>query len=173
MFRKSILSLVALAVVASAAAFHVDAASAAEPTPAARTVFKYLDARDYSPEFDPDGDVVFKRDNNTYIVIFDRNDDEFFRIIYPNFWSLDSEAEWRSTFLPAHKVNYSNKVAKIIVPEKYVPDSKSVFHSVFVTVETFNSDPYEFARSIPRSLEALDAAALKFGVFMLADALEE
>lgn len=173
MFRKSILSLVALAVVASIAAFNVETASAAEPTDAARTVFKYLDARDYSPEFDSDGDIIFKHDDNTFVVIFDRDDDEYFRIIYPNAFTLDSEAEWRSTFLPAVKVNYTTKGAKVIVPEKYVPDSKNMFHSVYVTVEAFNSDAYDFARTIPRSVQAIEAAALKFGLFMLAGALED
>lgn len=172
MFRKSLLSLVAFAaVVASVASFGVETVSAAEPTAAARTVFQYLDARDYSPEFDSDGDIVFKRDDSVYNIIFDREDDEYFRILYLNFWELDSADELKTALRAANRVNLVNKAAKVMVPQEFVAEPVKLVDSPYVSVETFSADPYDFARTIPRSVEALKAAALKFGVFMLAESL--
>lgn len=172
MFRKSILSLVALAVVASVAAFNVETASAAEPTDAARTVFKYLDARDYSPEYDSDGDILFEYEDNVYTIIFDREDDEYFRLLHVNFWELDSADELQTALRAANRVNLVNKAAKVTLPQEFVAEPVKIIDSPYVAIETFCADPYDFARTIPRSLEAIKAAALKFGVFMLAESLE-
>ena len=173
MFRKSLLSLVAFAaVVASVASFGLETASAAEPTAAARTVFNYLDARDYSPEFDSDGDIVFKHEDGVYTIIFDREDDEYFRILYLNFWTLDSAEELQTALRAANRVNLVNKAAKVAVPQEFVANPVKIIDSPYVAVETFSADPHDFSRTIPRSLKAIQAAALKFGVFMLAESLE-
>ena len=172
MFRKSLLSLAAFVAVASAAIFHVENASAADPTSEAQTVFKFLENRDYSPRFDSDGDIVFEHEDNTFLIVFDRNDTQYYRILYINFWTLDDEDELKNALRAANRVNLVNKGAKVMVPHQFVSSPRKIEESPYVAVETFSNDAYEFSRTIPRSVEAIEAAALKFGVFMLATAIE-
>lgn len=162
MLRKSLFTLaVFVTVFASVVAFCVENIFGGEPIKSARIVFKYLDARDYEPEYDSDGDIIFKRGGKTYLLVFDE-DDEFFRILYVNFYSYKNESDMIRSYVVANLVNHATKVAKLVVPKKYVVDPKGIFDSPAVAIESFNDDPHEFARSIPRSTSAIQTAAQEF-----------
>ncbi len=135
-----------------------------EPTDNALDVFEYLDENDYDPKFDDDGDIIFKHGKGAFLIIFDEDDDDYYRLIYANFQPLESEAEWVASLLAGHKTNLEMKAAKVIVPTKYKPDSKRIFDQPFVTIEAYYSTPSHFTRVIPRSIKAIEGAALKFGL---------
>lgn len=163
MLRKSPFTLaVFVAVFASVVAFRVENIFGGEPIESARIVFKYLDARDYEPEYDSDGDIIFKRGGKTYLLVFDEDDDEFFRLLYVNFYSYKNESDMIRSYVVANLVNHKTKVAKLVVPKKYVEESKGIFDSPVVAIESFNDDPHEFARSIQRSISAIQTAAKEF-----------
>lgn len=168
MFRKSFISFVAfVAAFASIAAFAPQVATADdEPTENARTVFKYLKNRDYEAEYDSDGDIVFEYENKYYLIVFDDDDDEYFRIIYANFYTLDDSEELALAYIAAHRVNSAVKGVKVLVPEKFVENPKRIFDAPAIAVESFHMDASAFARSIPRSVAAIQTAAKRFSEAM-------
>ncbi|MBQ6826933.1 MAG: hypothetical protein IJO46_02880 [Thermoguttaceae bacterium] len=162
MFRKSLLSLAVAAVAVFSFASNAETFAADQPTEGARVVFKYLEDRDYSPRYDSDNDIIFENDGSTYLVVFDEDDEIFFRILYINFYTYKNENELYRSFVAANKVNKTTKAAKVIVPEQYVEDPERIFDSPVIAIEAFSKDPYEFARTIPRSLSAITTAAKEF-----------
>ncbi len=46
----------------------------------------YLRSEGYSPQTDKDGDIVFKCEGRTYVVIVSESDNDYVQIVYPNFW---------------------------------------------------------------------------------------
>ncbi len=162
MIRKSILSLAVAAVSLFAFADAAETFAADEPTYAARSVFEYLEDRDYEPRYDSDNDIIFEHKGNTYLLVFDENDEAFFRLLYVNFYTYKNENELYASFVAANKVNHSTKVVKVLVPEKYVEEPKGIFDSPVISIETFSKGPQEFARTISRSLSAIETAAEAF-----------
>ena len=168
MFRKSFLSFVAFAAaLVSVACFALPTVSADEdPTANARAVFKYLKNRDYKVEYDPDGDLVFEYENQYYLVVFDQNDDEYFRIIYPNCYTFENEIEFIRSYVAAQHVNNTVKGVKMMIPEKFVEDPQRLFDSPAIAVESFHYDVSDFTRTIQRSISTLQTAAKKFNEVM-------
>ncbi|MBQ2789011.1 MAG: hypothetical protein IJE97_05185 [Thermoguttaceae bacterium] len=162
MFRKSLLSLAVAAVAVFSFASNAETFAADEPTEGARVVFKYLEDRDYSPKYDSDNDIVFEHNNDVYLIVFDEDDEEFFRILRFDFYTYKNENELYRSFVAANKVNKTTKAAKVIVPEKYVEDPERIFDGPVVAIEAFSKDANEFARSIPRSLSAITTAVKEF-----------
>ncbi|MCL6595365.1 MAG: hypothetical protein K6V73_04045, partial [Firmicutes bacterium] len=56
----------------------------------AQGYLEFLAEEGYRPRLDADGDVVFKVEGGAYYILLDE-DEEFFRLIYPNFWPLETE----------------------------------------------------------------------------------
>jgi hypothetical protein len=53
----------------------------------------YLKEQGYQPDIDSDGDVTFKAEGGSFYIFVDEDDLELFRIVYPNFWEVESLAE--------------------------------------------------------------------------------
>lgn len=160
MFRKTFFAFLALA--AFAVSLPQIAPADESPTDAARTVFKYLKNRDYEVKYDSDGDIILTDEDNLYLILFDKDDKEFFRVIYPFFYTLDDEDEFMAAYIVAHNVNTNVKGVKVLVPEKFIEDPKRIFDAPAISVESFRDDPHEFARSVPRSISAIQTAAMRF-----------
>jgi hypothetical protein len=71
----------------------------------------------YFPNVDEDGDLVFKAEGRTYVIIADEDDLQFFRMVLPNFWSIDSPEERLQVERAALQVTADVKVAKIFPVE--------------------------------------------------------
>lgn len=177
MFRKSILSLVAFAVVATAAAFHVDQASANEPnSKEARELVEYFEEQDYFVKCFPlrgDNDsIVVKIDDKAYLIFVEPGDN-WYSLNYCEFYSLDSKTEWEKAILVATKINKDHKVAKVVLPGKYIASPEDFTEKPYISIEAFYSSPQEFCRNFERCVKVVDACALKFTVNMLADSDDE
>ena len=73
----------------------------------------YLKAEGFSPNVDSDGDVAFKYEGRTYYIIVYEDDPQFFSIIYPNFWKIESDDEQIQAVFSATEVTRRKKVVKV------------------------------------------------------------
>ncbi len=114
--------------------------------------YDFLKSEGYLPELDRDGDLVFKIEGRTYLIILDENDEPFFRLVFPNFWRIESAAERAKVERAALIATASTKVAKIF----------PVGENTWGTVEMFASSPEHVLPVLLRSLSALNTAVMKF-----------
>jgi len=73
---------------------------------------EFLAEEGYVPRLDEDGDVVFKCEGMTFIIVTEE-DEQYFRMVCPNFWSIDSEEELDRVAHAACEVTSRIKVAKV------------------------------------------------------------
>lgn len=118
----------------------------------AQMYMDHLRGEGYVPELDSDGDVVFKLEGRTYIILIDEGDEEFFRIIYPNFWSIESADERIKVEKAALAATSDTKVAKIF----------PIRDDVWGSVEIFILPPENFKLIFARAMRALRAAVDTF-----------
>lgn len=106
----------------------------------------------YAPKIDGDGDIVIKIEGGTYCVILEDGDEEFYRLVYPSFWSIDSETERQQVVRAAEAATGKTKVAKVFV----------VKQNTWASIELFLSSADEFNRTFRRSVSALQASIRNF-----------
>lgn len=108
---------------------------------------EYLTDEGYRPQRDADGDVVFKAEGLTYYLIVDEQDAQYFRLLHPNFWSIDSPEELLQAFEAASFASRQTKVAKVYLRD----DAKNTSASV----EMFLDPPDSFRLIFSRSMSAM------------------
>ena len=108
----------------------------------------YLSAEGYRPEVDEDGDVVFKREGMTYFINVAEDDQEFFSVVLPNIWPIESEEERAMVLAAADRANGKAKVSKVF----------SMDDDVWVATELFVARPGDFTGVFQRALSAIDTA---------------
>jgi hypothetical protein len=74
---------------------------------------EHLTQEGYRPEVDHDGDVRFKKEGGTYYLMVEEQDERYFRLIYPNFWSLETPEERAKALEAMGAVNANLKVVKV------------------------------------------------------------
>ena len=102
----------------------------------------YLRSEGYAPKIDDDGDVIFKYEGRTYLIMPDERDQQFFRLIFPNFWSIESEAERQKVLAAAGHATGLTKVGKVYIMRD----------STWASVEIFLASPDHFSAVFTRSL---------------------
>lgn len=113
---------------------------------------RFLQSEGYHPELDKDGDVVFKSEGKVYLIIADEKDPNYFRLIFPNFWSIDSEAERQKVLVAADYATGRTKVAKV----------HTVQNNVWASTEMFFGKPEQFKEVFSRAMSALQASVANF-----------
>ncbi len=113
---------------------------------------EYLAELGYRPEIDRDGDVKFMREGRTYYIILQDKDEEFFRIVYPNFWKIESEEERAKVIMASVKATADTKVAKVFPVED----------NVWATIEMFCATPEAVKPVLDRSMSALAVSVHTF-----------
>lgn len=112
----------------------------------------------YTPTIDQDGDVIFRAEGRTYAILIDERDEEFFRIVFPNFWPIESKQERLKVEQAALQATAETKVAKVF----------PVRDNVWASIEMFCSPPEVFKTVFARSMSALRAAVGSFAEKMAA-----
>ncbi|HOI00363.1 MAG TPA: hypothetical protein PLE85_07430 [Bacteroidales bacterium] len=112
----------------------------------------FLKDEGYKPEVDDDGDVKFKREGRTYFILVQETDMEFFTIILPNIWEIESEEERAKVIVACDASNAKTKVTKVY----------SFKDNVWVTVELFIRQPEDFKGVFARAMNAIDSGAGNF-----------
>lgn len=114
----------------------------------------YLTGEGYRPTIDSDGDVIFKREGRTYYVDVDEKDDQFFRIVFPNFWSIESDDELMRVMIAANHATRLTKVAKVYANLNN--------ENTTASIEVFVEHPENFRPIFGRAMSALMASVSNF-----------
>ena len=118
----------------------------------AEMFMEHLAEEGYRPKLDDDGDVVFKHEGGGYCIIIDETDEQYFRIIFPGFWSIESEQERAMVEKAALHATKQVKVAKIF----------PVRDDTWAAVELFCDPPSNALSVLGRSLGSLQTATNAF-----------
>jgi hypothetical protein len=122
---------------------------------------EYLEAEGYRPTVG-DKDLVepnetliqFKIEGGNYCIITDENDPEYFRLMYPNLWKIDTEEDQLAALRCADTVNRERKAVKVyLTPEG---------DSVFADIELILARPEDFKVVFLRAYIALNQAIHMF-----------
>jgi hypothetical protein len=117
-----------------------------------QTYIKFLESSGYRPELDQDGDVTFKHEGGNYIIQIDENDDVYFRLLYPNFWDIESEQERSDVLVASTVANANIKCAKVFM----------VRDNVWAVVEIFLAKPEDYEKLLSRSISTIQSSVNSF-----------
>ena len=117
-----------------------------------RLYSEYLTEEGYKPEVDADGDVRFKREGRLYFIAVSEQDPGFFRLVLPNVWPIENEAERSKVLAAADYSNAKTKVCKVFIVKKHV----------WLSVELFFASPRDFKGVFSRAMAAIDTGVVKF-----------
>lgn len=118
----------------------------------AEMYYEFLKEEGYVPQYDGDGDIIFKKEGLTYIAFASEDDDEFFRLALPAFWAIRSREENVRALIAAAEVNAEVKVVKVF----------PVGDRVWATIELLVDPPEGFATVFPRAMRLLRRGAERF-----------
>jgi hypothetical protein len=113
---------------------------------------RYVKLIDANAKIDSDGDVQFKHGDRTYFIQVNESDRQFFRLVLPNFWSIDDPVERLEVCRAADAANSSTKVCKI----------HTVGDDTWASVELLLAEPEDFADVFNRSLQVIGTAVDTF-----------
>ena len=113
---------------------------------------EFLEREGYRPTIDDAGDVLFKCEGRCYYLMVDDDDPIYFRLLFPNFWSIDGPLEHQRALLSAAEVTAEIKVAKIYV----------LGDDTQAAAEMFLAAPDDLPRVFDRALRALQGAVRRF-----------
>ena len=113
---------------------------------------EFLATLGLDPGLDEAGDVMFLHEGRCYFLMVDDDDPGYFRLLFPNFWSIDSQAEHQRAMLAAAEVTAEIKVAKVYV----------LGDDTQAAAEMFLAGPGELAPIFDRALRALQGAVDRF-----------
>jgi hypothetical protein len=116
----------------------------------------YLTENGYNPRVDSDGDILFTYEGRSYYIFVNENDAEFFRLVLPNIWSIESESERRKVLAAVDEASRKTKVAK----------AYTMNDNVWISVEAYIPEPENFQHTFRRSLRAMDSARQTFTEYM-------
>lgn len=111
-----------------------------------------LDQIDVEGEVDGDGDIQFSYDDRSYFLEVNENDTEFYRLVLPNIWPIESELERLKVFKAVNEVNKTKKVAKAYITND----------NVWITIELFIDKPDNFIGSFERQFKVINEAVKTF-----------
>ncbi len=111
-----------------------------------------LEKRQWDPEVDSDGDVQFTYQDRTYFIETNEDDLEYFRLVLPNIWPIESHKEAIEVIMACDDVNNSVKVAR----------AYTVDDNVWIEADIFIIKPRDFKDVLDRCLETVDLAVDTF-----------
>lgn len=113
---------------------------------------RHLQEEGFSPRIDDDGDVAFKYEGGNYCILVEEGDEEFFRIIYPGFWSIENEEERIKVTYAALQATADTKVVKVF----------PVRNNTWAAIEMFCLPADSFKPVFMRCMRALRAGVENF-----------
>ena len=105
----------------------------------------------YRPTVDGDGDVSFKYEGGSYYIDIDTDDNTYFRLVFPNFWSLDDADERARGVMAADAATRRTNVAKVYTRQ----DGKNVSAAVEMFLPA--------ARGLPARIPTVDGRVAACG----------
>jgi WD40 repeat protein len=117
----------------------------AAPQGAEQCFMDYLAGEGFRPEIDKDGDIHFKCEGKHYYVIAREKDRQFVQLLYPHFWSIESEEEAQRALVAANLTTSRCKCCKVFVSDE----------QVHAAIELFVAEPGHATAVLDRALGAL------------------
>lgn len=108
----------------------------------------------FRPERTSTGNAVFKYEGRTHYLYANETDPDYFQLVCPNFWSIDSVEELQRALYCASEISRDTKVAKA-----YINDDET---RVSIAVEMFVDDLDHLRPIFTRTLNALSWAVSEF-----------
>ncbi len=105
-------------------------------------------------------DLVFKVEGGGYILIADADDNDFVRLMFPNFWPIESDEEFAAALQAISLVNARCKGAKIYASSK----NDNIIATVEFLIDAQN--PQLKSSLFLRYIRMLNNAADEFSRFM-------
>ena len=106
----------------------------------------------YRPKLDEDSDIIFKAEGRTLYIRMYSDDTEYFQLVLPNFWKIESEEERELALIAANHATRITKVAKVFVTKT----------NTCASIEMFLPDPSLFGKVVNRAVAALRNGAEHF-----------
>ena len=113
---------------------------------------EFLQTEGYRPVVDDAGDLVFKCEGRYYCITIDEDDPLYFRLVFPNFWGLESEAERHWARIAAAEVTAEFKVVKLYPQHD----------DMQAATELFLAHEDDFRQVFERCVTALQGAVRRF-----------
>jgi hypothetical protein len=113
----------------------------------------YLQEEGYQSNVDSDGDVVFRAEGRNFYIDIDGDDLESFRIVYPNFWEIESMEERIKAHEAAIYATRTTKVARVYITAW---DNTSIDANIFV------GSPEDFKLHFRRMIDVILIARRDF-----------
>jgi len=117
----------------------------------AEMYFDFLTTEGFNPEME-EGFIRFRTDEGVFLVVVDAEDEEYFRLIFPNFWPIENGAERLQVLAACDAATGETKVAKIF----------TVRDNVWGTIELFLERSEYFRGVFQRCMRALNVAVATF-----------
>ncbi|MDR0638485.1 MAG: hypothetical protein LBG27_06240 [Spirochaetaceae bacterium] len=102
---------------------------------------------------DSEGDVVFKIEGRNYYIAVTEYDLEYFRIVFPNFWEIETETERRKVSAVIMSVSRTTKLAKVCIES---------WDNTYIDAAVFLNTPEDFKRHFTRMINTIQTARRKF-----------
>ncbi len=119
-----------------------------------RMYMNFLRGEGYLPAVTPNGDIRFKHEGGTYLIIIYENDPKYFQILFPNIWSIENADERRKVEAATNYATRMSKVAKVY--------TNSNVDNVNASVELFVNDPADFEALFGRSMKSVQNSVSNF-----------
>lgn len=112
----------------------------------------FLEGEDLKSSVDNDGDVQFEYEERTYFIEVNEDDNEFFRVVLPNIWPIESVQEGLEVVQACDEVNRSMKCTKAYTTND----------DVWIAVELFVARPDAFKGVFERCIQAIEQGVETF-----------
>ncbi len=118
----------------------------------AQLYVEFLEEQGFRPQIDEAGDVAFRFEGGYYVITIDPDDDEFFQLLFPSFFTLRGDEDRRRAAPAAVVAAARTKVVKV-----YAAGDR-----VHAAAEAFCSPPESVRPVLLRMLGAIQAAVHQF-----------
>ncbi|GAA5511369.1 hypothetical protein Dcar01_00076 [Deinococcus carri] len=122
-----------------------------------------LEAQGFTVEEAGELGLRFQYEGGTYYLPPSGADTEFFHLLFPNFWELESDEEFGRALVACDAVNREAKLVKLHTAEG----------DVWAGVEALHDSPEAFITHLPRYLSYVQEAVRVFRDAMLAQGEEQ
>ncbi len=111
----------------------------------AQTYDTFLRDQGYTPKIDGDGDVLFKREGRMYFIQIYDGDPQYFRIVFPHFWEIETQEEREQVARACVAATALSKCTKLFITRDHVS----------ATIELLLSNPDAYKAVFERLMDAL------------------
>ena len=122
------------------------------PTAYATDVLDFLAEEGFRPKLDEDGDVYFKYEGATYVVIAGHGDATILTVLLPYFWPLEDAAERTRAMEAAMNAQKSVRIGRVTVLDE----------NVSASINAYLPDEQSFRAVLLRSIDGLHYLARVF-----------